>query len=52
MLILQQLSGEDQAVILVGGGSILVDVKGDRSKILKGASDVLCPEYYQVHVVF
>lgn len=43
-----QLSGEDQRVILVGGGSILVDAKHDRSKTMKGASEVLCPKHYQV----
>lgn len=39
-----QFSGEDQPVILVGGGSVLVDL----SQKLKGASKVLCPPYYQV----
>jgi len=43
-----KVSGEDQPVILVGGGSVLVDVKPEKSKILKGASDVLCPRHYQV----
>lgn len=39
-----KFSGEDQPVILVGGGSVLVDL----SQKLKGASKVLCPPYYQV----
>lgn len=43
-----KISGEDQRVILVGGGSILVDAKHDRSKTIKGASEVLCPKHYQV----
>ena len=43
-----QLSSEDQPVILVGGGSILIDVRAGGSKCLKGASDILCPNYYQV----
>lgn len=42
----KQLSGEDQPVILVGGGSILVNP--DKSDTLKGASEVICPPYYQV----
>lgn len=40
-----KLSSEDQPVILVGGGSILV--KQDKSETLKGASKVICPPYYQ-----
>lgn len=43
-----KLSSEDQPVILVGGGSILIDVRAGGSKCLKGASDILCPNYYQV----
>lgn len=42
----KQLSGEDQPVILVGGGTILVNP--DKSDTLKGASEVICPPYYQV----
>lgn len=40
-----KLSGEDQPVILVGGGSILVNL--DKSETLKGASEVICPPHYQ-----
>lgn len=40
-----KLSGDDQPVILVGGGSILVNL--DKSETLKGASKVICPPYYQ-----
>ncbi|KAL9952326.1 hypothetical protein ACROYT_G039563 [Oculina patagonica] len=40
-----KLSGKDQPVILVGGGSILVNP--DKSDTLKGASEVICPPYYQ-----
>ena len=36
----------DQLVILVGGGSILANP--EKSQTLKGASKVVCPEYYQV----
>ncbi|XP_022808013.1 uncharacterized protein LOC111345029 [Stylophora pistillata] len=41
---LVKFSGEDQPVILVGGGSVLVDL----SQTLKGASKVFCPPNYQV----
>lgn len=41
-----QLSVEDQLVVLVGGGSILVKPEG--SETLKGASNVICPKYCQV----
>ena len=42
----QQLNDEDQKVILVGGGSILVNP--EKSHTLKGAEHVVCPDYYQV----
>ncbi|KAK2547285.1 putative D-/L-hydantoinase subunit A [Acropora cervicornis] len=41
---LVKFSSEDQPVILVGGGSVLLDL----SQTLKGASRVFCPPNYQV----